>query len=65
MPLVAVMVRVEVPVGVELAVLTDRVVDPEPATEAGVKLAVAPEGNPVTLKLTVPVNPLEGVTFTV
>ena len=40
-------------------------VDPEPATEAGVKLAVAPEGNPVTLKLTVPVNPLEGVTFTV
>ena len=29
------------------------------------KLAVAPEGNPPTLKFTVPVNPLEGVTFTV
>ena len=42
MPLVAVMVRVEVPVGVELAVLTDRVVDPEPATEAGVKLESHP-----------------------
>ena len=44
--------------------LTDRVEDPEPVTELGLKLAVAPEGNPVTLKVTFPVNPLEGVTLT-
>jgi hypothetical protein len=54
-----------VPVGVELEVFTAKVEDPEPETELGVKLAVAPEGNPVTLKLTFPVNPLEGVTLTV
>jgi hypothetical protein len=64
-PLVAVIVRVEVPVGVELEVFTVKVEDPEPETELGAKLAVAPEGNPVTLKLTFPVNPLEGVTLTV
>jgi len=39
--------------------------DPEPETEVGVKLAVAPEGNPLTLKLTFPLNPLEGITLTV
>jgi hypothetical protein len=53
-----------VPVGVALPVVIARVEDPEPATELGVKLAVAPEGNPVTLKLTFPLNPLVGVTFT-
>jgi hypothetical protein len=45
-------------------VFTDMVEDPEPVTELGLKLAVAPEGNPVTLKVTFPVNPLEGVTLT-
>ena len=44
--------------------LTDRVEDPEPVTELGLKLAVAPEGNPVTPNVTFPVNPLEGVTLT-
>lgn len=53
------------PVGVELEVFTVKVEDPEAETERGEKLAVAPEGNPVTLKLTFPVNPLEGITFTV
>ena len=53
------------PVGVELEVFTVKVEDPEPETEVGAKLAIAPEGNPLTLKLTFPVNPFEGVTFTV
>jgi hypothetical protein len=39
--------------------------DPEPVTELGLKVAVAPEGRPDTLKVTVPLNPLEGVTVTV
>ncbi len=38
---------------------------PEPTTEGGVKLPVAPEGKPLTLKPTLPLNPLEGVTATV
>ena len=50
--------------GVELDVFTDSVEDPEPVTEFGLKLAVAPEGNPLTLKVTFPLNPLEGVTLT-
>jgi hypothetical protein len=40
------------------------VVEPGPTTELGEKLSVAPEGNPVTLKLTLPVNPLGAVTLT-
>jgi len=51
-------------VGVKLEVVTDRVEDPELGTELGVKLAVAPEGNPVTVKDTFPLNPPEGVTVT-
>jgi len=50
--------------GVELEVLTDSVEDPEPVTELGLKLTVAPEGNPVMLNATFPLNPLEGVTLT-
>jgi len=46
-------------------VATDRVVDPEPKIELGLKVAVVPEGNPPTLKLTVPVNPFEDETLTV
>ena len=45
------------PVGVELEVFTVKVEEPEPETELGVKLALAPKGNPVTLKLAFPVNP--------
>jgi hypothetical protein len=63
-PLVPVIVNEKLPAGVVLAVVTVRVDEPE-ATEAGLKLAVAPVGNPLTLKLTVPVNPPEGVTVTV
>lgn len=62
-PLVPVIVNEKLPVGVLLAVVTVRVDEPE-FSEAGLKLAVAPAGNPLTLKFTVPVNPPEGVTLT-
>ncbi len=45
-------------------VSTVRVDVPEPLIEVGLKLPDAPEGNPLTLKLTVPVNPPDGVTVT-
>jgi len=42
------------------------VVDPEAVIDAGLKLALAPLGNPaVTAKVTVPPNPPEGVTVSV
>jgi hypothetical protein len=59
------MVSGYVPMGVEPEVLTAMVEEPEPESELGEKLAVAPAGNPLTLKLTFPLNPLEGVTVTV
>lgn len=37
----------------------------EPVVEAGLKAAVTPAGNPVTLNATVPVNPVCGTTLTV
>ena len=45
-----------------LLVLTDMVEDPEPVTEVGLKLALAPLGRPLTLKLTMPVKPPNAVT---
>jgi hypothetical protein len=48
----------------ELAV-TLIVLDPEPVTEVGLKLAVAPLGSPDALKFTVPVNPPDDATVTV
>jgi len=39
--------------------------DPDVVTELGLKLAVAPEGRPLALRLTVPVKPPDGDTFTV
>jgi hypothetical protein len=38
-------------------VVTCIVVEPEPLTELGLKVALDPEGSPLTLKVTVPVNP--------
>lgn len=64
-PLVPVMVSVELPAGVEVSVVTDRVDDPEPATEVGLNVPVAPLGKPETLKLTVPVKPDVAVTVVV
>ena len=60
-----VIVNVDVPLGVFLLVATVRVEEPEPVTEPGLKLPVARKGNPLTLKLTVPENPPDGVTVTV
>ncbi|GAC1446788.1 MAG: hypothetical protein NVSMB56_08810 [Pyrinomonadaceae bacterium] len=64
-PPVPVIVNGNVPVGVLLVVVTVIVEAPEVITEAGLKLAVAPAGNPLTLKVTAPVKPPEGVTVTV
>ena len=64
-PLVAAMVSEYVPAGVAQLVEAVSVEEPEPLTEAGLKLAIAPLGKPLTLKLTVPVNPLSGFTLTV
>lgn len=63
LPLVPVMVNVNVPL--VLLVTTVIVVEPGVLTVGGLKLAVAPLGSPLTLKLTGPVNPFVGVTVTV
>ena len=39
--------------------------DPEPTTVLGLNAAVAFAGNPLTLNVTVPLNPFMGVTFAV
>ena len=51
------MARAKVPAAAELDVVIVNVDDPEPFTEPGAKLAVAPEGNPLTPRFTVPPNP--------
>jgi len=57
------MVMVTVPVVALLVVAMVSVDDPEPPlTEAGLKLAVAPEGKPLALSVTVPAYPLTGLT---
>ena len=65
LPLVPVMVSVYVPAGVLVLVVTDMLEEPEPVTEAGLKLALAPLGRPLTLKLTTPLNPPDAVTVAV
>ncbi len=65
LPLVPVMIRGYVPAGVAELVETNRVELPEPATEVGLKLPVAPLGNPLTLNVTVPVKPFNAVTLVV
>ena len=46
-------------------VVIPRVELPEVVTLVGVKVPVAPAGNPETLKVTVPVYPPDGVTVAV
>ena len=65
LPLVPVMVRVKVPVAAEVFVVTFNVEEPAPLIDAGVKLADAPDGSPVALNATVPVNPFWAVVVTV
>lgn len=57
LPLVPVTVSVKLPAVVELVVDTVNVDDPDPLIEDGLKLAVAPPGEPLTLKDTVPLKP--------
>ena len=64
-PLVPVMVSVRFPLVARLLTVTLRVEVPAPATEVGVKVAVTRDPNPLTLRLTVPVNPCTAVTVTV
>src|SRR5947209_7367566 len=64
-PLVPVMVKVYVPAGVLVLVVTDMVEEPEPVTEAGLKLALAPLGNPLAVKFTAPLKPPDPVTVAV
>ena len=61
-PLVAVIVMGYDPAGVELRVVIVRVEDPEPLIVLGLKLALAPDGKPLALKLTLPLNPFKAVT---
>ena len=62
LPLVPVIVNVNVPV--LLPAFTVIVELPDEFTDVGLKLAVAPPVNPLTLKVTVPPNPPDGVTVT-
>ena len=63
LPLVPVIVNGNVPL--LLSALTVIVVLPEVFTDVGLKLAVVLPGNPLTEKVTVPLNPPDGVTVTV
>ena len=62
-PLVPVFVNVNVPRW--FPAVTVIVELPDVFTDGGLKLAVAPAGNPLTLNVTVSVNPPDGVTVTV
>jgi hypothetical protein len=63
-PLVPVIVNVELPRVVLPVVDTVNAEVPEELIEVGEKTPVAPAGNPLTLNVTVPANPVLGVTFT-
>jgi hypothetical protein len=63
-PLVPVMVTVELPTGVLPLVVTVIVDDPDPLTDVGLNVAVAPVGSPLAVKTVLPANPPEGVTVT-
>jgi hypothetical protein len=54
-----------VPAGVVAFVVTVSVLEPDGVTETGLNDLVAPEGNPVALKATVPVKPVPAVTIAV
>src|SRR3982751_2622565 len=64
-PLVPVMVSVYVPAVVLVALVTVNVEVPEVVMEAGLKLPLAPAGNPLTLRPTLPLKPLSALTVAV
>jgi len=53
------------PTGVEVVVATVIVELPDPATEVGEKPAVAPDGSPLAVKLTLELKPPTAVSVTV
>jgi hypothetical protein len=57
-------VNLDVPSGVSVEVLTVSFAVPD-VVEAGEKAHVAPAGNPVHARVTIPVNPLAALTVTV
>src|SRR5579859_2339834 len=65
LPLIPVIVSVEFPTGVPEVVCTVSVEEPAPAIGFGLKVAVAPTGNPLTVRLTLPLKPLTAVVVTV
>src|SRR5262249_10512942 len=66
LPLVPVIVSVNAPVGVVLDVETFSVDDPNPPLiDVGLNEPLGPLGSPLTLRLTVPVRPLIGLTLAV
>jgi hypothetical protein len=65
LPLVPVIVTGKLPAGVVALDVIVIVVDPDAVIDVGSKLAVAPDGRPLALKVTSPVNPADGVTVTV
>ncbi len=64
-PLVPATVIGKLPAGVVAEVESVRVEEPDVAINDGLKLAVAPAGNPVALRLTLPVKPTVAATVTV
>ena len=62
LPLLPVMVRVYVPAGVDVVVVTVMVEEPDPATDDGPNDALAPNGRPLALSATAELNPFDGVT---
>jgi hypothetical protein len=65
LPLVPVIVSVNVPVGVLERVEIVSLEVPEPVTDVGLNEALVREGKPLTLKLTVLLNPLMAEIVTV
>jgi hypothetical protein len=65
LPLAPAIWRVEVPPGVDAEVVTVSVELPAPVIDVGLKLAVAPAGNPVRLSATLPLKPFTAVVDTV
>jgi hypothetical protein len=59
------MVKVRVPLVALLLTRTDKVDVPEPVTEVGLKVGVTREPCPLTLRLTVPLNPFTAPIVTV
>lgn len=62
LPLVPVTVSVDEPATVVALVAMVNVVDPEPVTEVGLNVPVAPVGRPLTVNATAELNPFNAAT---